>query len=919
MSHWVERLLNLRHGDLARGILLFAYYFLIIAAFVIGQVVRDALFLDRFTADQLPYADISVALLVGFVVAAYIRAGRAYNLRDLLTGSLGLFSGMAFFFWWAFRSFGWDWLFLALYIWVGIFGVLAITQVWTLANFVLTTREAKRLFGLVGSGGILGGIFGGFLSNSLADRLGTESLLAVLAVFLGVCTVLVVFIWRQRQSRSDTLRDAGSVGSEESPWSLSESVHLVLASSHLKSIATLICITSIVTTAAGWQFKAIAEQAFAEKDAMAAFFGSFQGFAGALSLLAQLLLTTRVLQRFGVGLALFILPVTLLFGSFGVLVSGSLLAATLLKGSDKVLRYSIDTTALQLLYLPVPTNIKVQVKSFIDTVIWRLGDGLAGLTLLIFATYLNFTPARISWVMLVFLGVWFVAADRARRQYLATLEDRVHEHRLDTERATAPVLDRSTTTILAAKLNSADTEEILYGLDLFEMGYHQAAHPSMQDLIHHDSPEVRARALVLLNAAGDKSVIGTVETLLQDEDFNVRTEALLYLTHHSPIDPLERIRELGDFPDFTVRSSIAGFLARPGKAQNLEVARMMLDMMIDEGDPDGKRMRLEAARLVRTLPDPFEAQLSRLLEDRDPEVAKYAIEAVGKIPRLRYVPALLDWLGDSECRDSAVHSLTLFGNRILGTLYDYLNDLDIPAEVRREIPMLVTTIGTPEAQHALVENLFQGDTSMRYAVLSALNKFQQTHPEIHIDKQLIETILAAEIMGHYRSYQALGALETKLEGNDPSLTALRESIGREIERIFRLLGILLPEHDLHAVYLGLQSDNARVRDNTIEFLDNMLRPELRSLLVPLVDDGVSVPERVQLANQLVGTGVETPEEAVAMLMHSGDPWLKSCAAYAIGTLGLKSLEPELNAWQDDPDPLLSETVRQAKVRLANLQ
>ena len=208
---------------------------------------------------------------------------------------------------------------------------------------------------------------------------------------------------------------------------------------------------------------------------------------------------------------------------------------------------------------------------------------------------------------------------------------------------------------------------------------------------------------------------------------------------------------------------------------------------------------------------------------------------------------------------------------------------------------------------------------MRYAVLSALNKFQQTHPEIHIDKQLIETILAAEIMGHYRSYQALGALETKLEGNDPSLTALRESIGREIERIFRLLGILLPEHDLHAVYLGLQSDNARVRDNTIEFFGQ--HAPARTTVPPrsFVDDGVSVPERVQLANQLVGTGVETPEEAVAMLMHRRRPWLKSCAAYAIGTLGLKSLEPELNAWQDDPDPLLSETVRQAKVRLANLQ
>ena len=914
MSHWVERLLNLRRGDFARGILFFAYYFLTIASYVVGQVARDALFLDRFDPDQLPYVDISIAVLVGFVIAAYIRAGHRVGLQNLLTGSLISFAGAAVFFWWAFSSFRWDWLFPALYIWVGIFGVLAITQVWTLANFMLTTREAKRVFGLVGSGGILGGIFGGFISNFAARNLGTESLLLVLALFLGTCVALVLMIWRQRQA--EVPEHHPLVPIDEGPRNLFESFRLMLSSQHLTSIAALICVTSIVTTAAGWQLKAIAKESLIDTDALAAFFGSFQGYAGALSLVAQLLLTSRILQRFGVGPALLILPVTLTLGSVGVLVFGGLYAATFLKGSDKVLRYSIDTSALQLLYLPVPASVKMQVKSFIDTVIWRLGDGLAGLTLLVFATYLNFRPHQISWVNLIFLGLWFVVADIARRQYVATLGDRIQEHRIDAESTAAPVLDRSTTSIMASRLDSTDTEEILYGLSLFEVGYHQTSHPSMRGLIRHTSPEVRAKALAILNAGGDKSVVDDVEELLRDDDLQVRTEALLYLAHHSHIDPVARIQEIADFPEFTIRASIAAFLARPGKAQNLEVSRMMLDMMIDEAGPDGSQVRLEAARLIGTMPEDFEEQLARSLRDKDPEIAREAIQAAGRLGKRRFVPDLLEHLSVADCRESATESLAGFGNRILGTLRDYMADTEIPMEVRREIPTVMVALGTEEAQALLVESLFQGDSALRFRIISALNKCRRSHPEIRLDTQMVETILAAEILGHYRSYQALGALVEKLDREDPSMQALEESIKQEVERIFRLLGILFPKQDLHAAHIGLRARDSAVHDNVLEFLDNTLRPELRELLVPLIDSGVRLEERVRRADALLGTRVETSEEAVSMLIHSGDPWLRSCAAYAIGTLGLRSMEEELEAWENDPDPLLVETVRQAREKLA---
>ena len=91
-----------------------------------------------------------------------------------------------------------------------------------------------------------------------------------------------------------------------------------------------------------------------DKNALTAFFGSFTFYTGLLSLALQWLLTSRLLRRFGLGVALSVVPVALALGSVGLLVSGSLAAAIMLRGSDQVLRYSIDRPAAELLYLPLP-------------------------------------------------------------------------------------------------------------------------------------------------------------------------------------------------------------------------------------------------------------------------------------------------------------------------------------------------------------------------------------------------------------------------------------------------------------------------------------------------------------------------------------------------------------------------------------
>jgi hypothetical protein len=203
-------------------------------------------------------------------------------------------------------------------------------------------------------------------------------------------------------------------------------------------------------------------------------------------------------------------------------------------------------------------------------------------------------------------------------------------------------------------------------------------------------------------------------------------------------------------------------------------------------------------------------------------------------------------------------------------------------------------------------------------MISALNKIHRAYPAIPLDMQLVETVLAAEIMGHYRSYQIQEALCLADDAAEPVTQALRESIRQELERIFRLLGLLYPHLDLHSVYFGLQSKNATVYDNALEFLENVLKSQLRAILVPLLDGRVSPRQRAAIADRFVRAKIGNREQAVAGLLASDDPWLKSCGAYAIGTFAIKSLEAELGPCLNHPDPLLRETARVAKIRLQAL-
>jgi AAA family ATP:ADP antiporter len=197
----------------------------------------------------------------------------------------------------------------------------------------------------------------------------------------------------------------------------------------------------------------------------------------------------------------------------------------------------------------------------------------------------------------------------------------------------------------------------------------------------------------------------------------------------------------------------------------------------------------------------------------------------------------------------ATRTLSLLGDFAVEPLSEYLADSNGSLDHRLPIPEVLLRIGTPLAGKALAENLVQADGALRSKVISALNKLSDHHPDFRVNRELVESAMVAEMMGHYRSYQIWGT------SNGDKHNGLKETMDQELERIFRLMKLRFPTLDLQNAYLGIRSNDPVTHANALEFLDNTLNPQLRTRLVPLIDSEVSYEERVKLADRFLGFSV----------------------------------------------------------------
>ena len=818
----LRRFLDVRTGEGLPVLLSFLYVAFVVAAFLLAKPIRNGLYLREYGPYKLVYAYAAVPLALWIFVPIYTAVAARVGTRNAAIGTLSFFSLNVVGFWAAFRWAPFDLLPGLFYVWVNCFGVIAPVQAWSFANSLFDVRQARRLFGVIGAGASFGALLGGLLARYLVAPVGgAVNLLLVLAALIAAGATMVAFASRRLRRRGPAVRRP------QTALPFSQALTAIGSTRYLRLLAALVLLVAIATQWTTFQLSVVANARFGgDADAITRFFGTFNFLIGATGFVVQLFLTGPLLRRFGVTAVVMVLPLALALGSGMTFLTPVFLAVLLTNAADQGLRFSVDKAAYELLYLAIPPGQRQPIKNALDIIGTRIGDAVGGVILGLATGGFLMLPGAglgIRGMAAVIFGItmiWVAVAWRLRRAYVAAIEDNIHQHRLDTERMSRARLDASLRDLLTRRLQSDDTETIAAALDSVSRLQIPAPSQVLHRLLTHEDPSVRARVLEVLNASGDRTAAAAADRMLTDPDLNVRTQALLYVARGGGVDPLRRIEELGHFEDFSIRAAMVAFLAAPGPTRNEDAARVLLEQMA--ASPEA-RDRVEAARVLAIVPEPPADVLTALILDDDLDVAEQAMKTAHAV-------------GSTEA---------------------------------------VAALGA-----SLASGLIEAGAPLRHRLITALNKIKQRHPRIQLDVPLIELLLAAEIAGHYRSYQVLAPLD----GDDPSqgkvIAALRHTMEQELERIFRLTALLAPTASLHDAYLGIRSSNPLVRATAVEYLENVLKPELRDVLLPLIDSQVSEAERARLAERLVGPPLATSEQAVAVLLTSDDPWLRSRAEIA---------------------------------------
>ncbi|MCG6963345.1 MAG: MFS transporter, partial [Acidobacteria bacterium] len=628
---WRLRLTNaafdIRPGEGPIAWLFFLYFLLLATCHYVGKSVRNATYIDTVGATRLPYVYLLVAVASVPVLLAYSRLTVRARQDKLIVGwSMVQAAGLAVFYQLYVSFAGQAWVAVAFYVWLTIgFGV-AVSQLWLFASQVFDPRQARRLFGFVGAGGLAGGVVGGQLARVFSHWLGTHATLLVAAALMLGVGVIISLTERARRRMPALARDrrperlrAGKGG-----WAAVRSSRL------LEMIALVMLLSVVVGQMVDLQFNWAIQRATTTLDQRTAVFGFFYSVMGLLAFLFQLFFTQRIHRRLGVGFAMRVMPTTVGLGTVALIAAATALPAVLLpaawflKLSESGLRHSLDQATRELLFVPVSQALRTPGKAFIDVFVQRAAKGAAAVVLLT-VTFGFLSLRGVSWLTLALVMLWIVVVASTHREYVATFRRGLKSEVLG-QPAPIQLQDVETVTKLVEHLGSSDPRLVTHSLELLATHGHHRLVPPL--LLHHHDAGVRRMTLRLLAEDRRSEAVPLVEMVLEDPEPEVRREAVHAL---AAIERREAARVMVprlDSPHPNIRAAAAADLAVGENSELAARALAVLGEMAVDADP---RVRAEAARAVARLTGEDSRELVvQLLYDGDLGVVREAVRSAGR-------------------------------------------------------------------------------------------------------------------------------------------------------------------------------------------------------------------------------------------------------------------------------------------------
>jgi hypothetical protein len=674
----------------------------------------------------------------------------------------------------------------------------------------------------------------------------------------------------------------------------------LMSSPYLLRLLAIVALAAVLGTGIDFVFKSEVAAAI-PRERLGLFFARFQLGVNVAALLFQLALAPLLLRTLGVIRALAVMPGLLVCGALLAVASPALLPVLLLKATDGALRHSLQRSGTEILFLPLPTALRTTFKAIVESVGQRGGQALASLAILAM-TAVNPDRRSLAFALLALGAVALLPLLGLRRDYVARFQEQLAAGR-SPDAGELPPIELNSLEVLVTSLSSPLEGEVLAALGILDAQGKTALVPPL--ILHHPSRAVVLRALELLAGSTHPFLDAALTQLLEHEDAEVRSATLALHAARAPDTALfERIAREDASP--AVRATaLVEWLGRSGDAAAF---RRVTEEILESND---RLARLALARALLGLPYALVEEVAHgLIADADEEVPAELARSAAARPQREQIPLLIALLARRDARPAARAALVALEMPALEALASVLRDAATPHNVRRHLPRTISRFAMPHAAVVLVEALECDEPRIRYKALRGLGRMRANDAALPFHAGPVEALAESSLeravtMLYYRAvYAAWSERGDPRTHRDEDMLArlLEEKQRRALERVFRALHILEPEHEYATIFDAVREGGASGAGGR-EILTHLIEGRVRDGVLALVEPGEPL-ERLREAQAFFA-----PEGADRLLaiLH-GDARDEDLPESARATLDVLAHELFERALQDS-DPILVSAVR----------
>ena len=844
----ISHLLGLDRDELGRTVLLSALLFVASTVFVMGRTARDALLLSAYPFEWIAYLGVVYGVGSSLVAIVFDWVSSRLSRRE---GSIVLaFVGVVTFL--AARlaiERGVDGAIPVFYVLAEVVGNLFVVQAWMIANDLHNTRSARRLFGYVGAGRVVGIVVSGFAVARIVRHIGTVNLVCVIAGLMLVFASLVVWIHRryglptpakQAQQTQHSLR-----GESES-WAASAGRVQGRHRGYMALLAAMVLVANFALTIGDYQFKSIAKLAYPDREQLASYLGMVHGLIGIVALVFQVVLTPRILKYLGVVPGLLAMPVAFLASTAWLIVSPTLPVVTVLKLSDNGLQFTIHDATMQLLYFAFPPSLRTRLRALLEAAIKPLGYGLAGGMLALLSAFvltmddpaeLAKAIGKIGYISLGLGVVWVALVPLVRRAYVDVLRSSLVRRQSVVGELPGGAMDMATRRVLIETLKAGAPAQVVFAFECLATSVPQRARTELPTLLRHNSATVRAFALQQAAWLDSSRAMDLARASLSDASLEVRRAAIVTLGAVGQEEAVEEIEPYADDPDHQELrdAALVTMIAKGGLTGVLAGGQRVQQML----QSPREELRAEGASVLGKVGRPGLARtLKPLLRDSSLLVRRAAAIAASGCVHHSLVEPMIEALRERALSKPLTQALVAAGPMAVPSLAKHLKAEDTPRWVRLCIPRILHGIGGSESLEILRSCFDTPDEGVRQKCLASASRLREELRAPSLPAARVRALIEQEMAGHVKLRD--GYLEARRWLARPLLDQqIRRELRGHLVRILRLCEQVYPRAHVAAARAGVFSSDPTKRANALEVLDNVLDRDNRLAILELVATFVS--------------------------------------------------------------------------------